>query len=88
LIEREWMLNGILPASVKYKIIWRKAKSLSPTDLRDLADAASRLRVLGVKEDVVQLILASYLRDVDLEILNGDGLDSTAFAQNLKGLSI
>jgi len=88
LIEREWMMNGILPASVKYKVIWRKAKSLSPTDLRDLADAASRLRILGVKEETIQLILASYLRDVDLEIMSGDGMDSTAFANNLKGLSI
>lgn len=88
LIEREWLLNGILPADVKYKIVWRKAKSLSPTDLRNLADAASRLRILGVKEETIQLILASYLRDVDLEIMNGDGLDSAAFANNLKGLSI
>jgi hypothetical protein len=88
LIQREWMLHGIYPANVKYKIIWRKAKSLSPTDLRDLADAASRLRILGVKEETIQLILASYLRDVDLEIMNGDGLDSAAFANNLKGLSI
>jgi hypothetical protein len=88
LIQREWMLHGIFPASVKYKIIWRKAKSLSPTDLRDLADAASRLRILGVKEETIQLILASYLRDVDLEIMNGDGMDSTAFANNLKGISI
>jgi len=88
LIEREWMLHGIYPANVKYKIIWRKAKSLSPTDLRDLADAASRLRILGVKEETIQLILASYLRDVDLEIMSGDGMDSTQFANNLKGLSI
>jgi hypothetical protein len=88
LIQREWMLHGIFPASVKYKIIWRKAKSLSPTDLRDLADACSRLRILGMKEEAIQLILASYLRDVDLEIMNGDGLDSAAFANNLKGLSI
>lgn len=88
LIEREWLLHGILPADVNYKIVWRKAKSLSPTDLRDLADAASRLRILGVKEETIQLILASYLRDVDLEIMNGDGLDSAAFANNLKGLSI
>lgn len=88
LIEREWLLHGVLPADVSYKIIWRKAKSLSPTDLRDLADAASRLRILGVKEETIQLILASYLRDVDLEIMNGDGLDSAAFANNLKGLSI
>jgi hypothetical protein len=34
LIQREWMLHGIFPANVKYKIIWRKAKSLSPTELR------------------------------------------------------
>lgn len=88
LIEREWLLHGILPASVQYKVIWRKAKSLSPTDLRDLADAASRLRVLGVREETVQLILAGYLRDVDLDIMQGDGLDSAAFANNLKGLSI
>ncbi len=88
LIEREWMLHGILPAGVKYKVIWRKAKSLSPTDLRDLADAASRLRILGVKEETIQLILAGYLRDVDLDIMSGDGMDSTAFANNLKGLSI
>jgi hypothetical protein len=88
LIEREWMLHGILPASVDYKIVWRKAKSLSPTELRDLADAGARLRVLGVKEEVIQLLLAAYIRDVDLDILSGDGLDSSAFAANLKGLSI
>jgi ethanolamine ammonia-lyase small subunit len=43
---------------------------------------------VGVKEDVVQVILASYLQDVDLDILQGDGLDSAAFANNLKGISI
>jgi hypothetical protein len=88
LLQREWMLNGLYPADIEYKIIWRKARTLSPTDLRDLADAASRLRVVGVKEDVVQVILASYLQDVDLDILQGDGLDSAAFANNLKGISI
>lgn len=88
LLEREWLLHGIYPADVEYKIIWRKARTLSPADLRDLADAAARLRVLGVKEDVVQVILASYLQDVDLDILSGDGLDSAAFANNLKGISI
>lgn len=88
LLEREWLLHGIYPADVEYKIIWRKARTLSPADLRDLADAAARLRLLGVKEDVVQVILASYLQDVDLDILKGDGLDSAAFANNLKGISI
>jgi hypothetical protein len=88
LLKRQWLLKGIYPDAVDYKIIWRTAKVLNPTDLRDLADAASRLRILGVKEETLQLILASYLRNVELEIMDGDGLDSAAFANNLKGLSI
>lgn len=88
LLKRQWLLKGIYPEDVDYEIIWRSAKTLSPTELRDLADAASRLRILGVKEETIQLILASYLRNVDLEIMSGDGLDSAAFANNLKGISI
>lgn len=88
LLERQWLLQGIFPASVNYEIIWRKAKSLSPTDLRDLADAMMRLRVLGVKEDIIQSLLAQFLPGVDLEILAGEGMDSERFADMLKGLSI
>jgi hypothetical protein len=88
LLEMEWLLNGIYPADVEYKIIWRKARSLSPTDLRDLADAAARLRLIGIKEETVQLILASYLQDVDLDVLASDGLDSTQLANNMKGISV
>jgi len=88
LVERQWLLKGILPASVEYKIVWRKAKGITPTMLRDLADGMMRLRVLGVKEDIIQMLLAQFIPDVDLDILSGDGLDSEQFAQNLKGLSI
>jgi hypothetical protein len=88
LLERQWLLQGILPASVKYKIIWRKAKSLSPTDLRDLADAGSRLKVLGVKDEIIQVVLATFLRDVDVDILNSDGFSAEQFAKSLQGISI
>jgi hypothetical protein len=88
LLERQWMLQGIYPANVDYKIIWRKAKSLSPADLRDLADAGSRLKLLGVKDEIIQLLMASFLRDVDVDILNMDGFSVEQFAQNLKGVSI
>jgi hypothetical protein len=56
--------------------------------LRDLADALMRLRVLGVKEELIQSLLAQFVPGIDLDMLLGDGLDSTAFANNLKGLSI
>ena len=88
LLERQWLLQGILPASVEYKIIWRKAKSITPADLRDLADAGSRLKVLGVKDEIIQLLMAGYLRDVDVDILNSDGFSAEQFAQTLKGISV
>jgi hypothetical protein len=88
LLERQWLLMGILPASVKYEIVWRTAKPLTPMDLRDLADGLARLRVLGVKEEVIQAIAAMYLRNVDDEIMNGDGFSAEQFAQNIKGISI
>ena len=88
LIERQWLLQGILPASVDYKLVWRAAKTITPTMLRDLADGMMRMRVLGVKEEIIQMLLAQFMPDVDLDILDGDGLDSTAFATNLQGLSI
>jgi hypothetical protein len=88
LLERQWLMQGILPATVQYKIIWRKAKSLSPGDLRDLADAGSRLKVLGVKDEIIQLLMASFLRDVDIDLLNSDGFSAEQFAQTLKGISV
>ncbi len=86
--ELQWMLKGIYPQDLDYKFIWRKAKSLTPVMLRDLADALMRLRVLGVKEELIQSLLAQFVPGIDLDMLLGDGLDSTAFANNLKGLSI
>lgn len=88
LLERQWLLQGILPASVQYEIIWRTAKPLTPADVRDLADGLSRLRLLGVKDEIIQAIAAMYLRNVDDDILNMDGFSVDQFAQNLKGLSI
>ncbi len=88
LLERQWLLKGILPASLEYKIHWRKAKSITPASLRDLADAGSRLKVLGVKDEIIQLLMASFLRDVDIDILDSDGFSAEQFAKSLQGISI
>jgi hypothetical protein len=88
LLERQWLLNGILPASVNYEIIWRTAKPLTPADLRDLADALSRYKLLGVEDGVIKQLAALYLRNVDVDILQSDGFSVDQFAQNLKGISI
>ncbi len=88
LLERQWLLKGILPASVQYEIVWRSAKKLTPTDLRDLADALSRMRVLGVKEEILQALAAMYLRNVDEDVLDADGFSAEQFAKSLQGISI
>jgi len=87
-LERQWLLQGILPSSIKYKIIWRTAKPLTPADLRDLGDGLSRLKLIGVKDEIIQLIAASYIQNVEDDLLNMDGFSVDQFAQNLKGLSI
>jgi hypothetical protein len=88
LFERQWLLKGILPATVKYEIVWRLAKKLTPADLRDLADALARLRVLGVNEEIIQSIAAMYLRNVDDEIMSGDAFSAEQFAKSIQGISI
>ena len=87
-LERQWLLAGILPSSIKYKIIWRTAKQLTPADYRDLGDALSRFKLLGVKDDIIQAIAAGFIPDVDDDILNMDGFSVDQFAQNLKGISV
>jgi hypothetical protein len=87
-LERQWLLAGILPEAVDYQIVWRTAKPLTPADLRDLGDGLSRLKLLGVKDEIIQSIAAMYLRNVDDDIMNMDGFSADQFAQNLKGISV
>lgn len=86
--ELQWLLKGILPEDIGYQIGWRKAKSLTPVMLRDLADGIMRLRVLGVKIELLQSLLAQFIPGIDLDILTDGGLDTEKFANTLKGLSI
>jgi len=88
LLERQWLMKGILPASIKYEILWRTAKPLTPADLRDLADGLARLRVLGIPEDIIKQLAALYMRNVDDDILSLDSFSAEQFAKSLQGISI
>lgn len=88
LLERQWLLKGILPASIKYEILWRTAKPLTPAMLRDLADGLARLRVLGVSEDIIKQLAALYIRNVDDDLLDMDSFSAEQFAKSLQGISI
>jgi hypothetical protein len=88
LLERQWLLKGILPANIKYEILWRTAKPLTPASLRDLADGLARLRVLGISEDIIKQLAALYIRNVDDDLLDMDSFSAAQFAQSLQGISI
>jgi hypothetical protein len=91
LLERQWLLQGILPESVTYSIIWRPRIQVTPALIRDLADALMKLRLLSVSAEDINAILAYFLPGVAInaESLNAlDNGDSERFAGMLKGLSI
>lgn len=78
LLEREWLLNGIMPEGVKYSIEWRAKSIVKASDIRDISDAAMRLRILGYSEDVVRAIVARFLPNIDPDMLNAAADDSGA----------
>lgn len=69
LLERQWLLAGILPEGLDYEIIWKVKSSLTAADLRDAADAALRLMALGLGQEAVFEILGKFLPGIDLSAL-------------------
>ncbi|MFP4344249.1 MAG: hypothetical protein ACLFU8_06125 [Anaerolineales bacterium] len=66
LLELQWLLAGIWPAALEYEIEWKSKQLLTAADIRDLADAALKLRALGLPPDVVWQLLAKFFPGVDL----------------------
>lgn len=73
LLELQWLLQGIYPDNVDYSIEWRVRKEPSAADIRDVADAAMKLWVLGVSREVIASVIAKFLPEVDPDELLGDG---------------
>lgn len=91
LLERQWLLKGILPESVEYEIIWRPRIQITPVLIRDLADALLKLKLLNVSDADINAILTYFLPGVEIDALLGAaaaGGDSERLAGMLKGLSI
>lgn len=91
LLERQWLLQGILPESVQYSIIWRPRVNITPVLIRDLADALLKLKLLNVPEEDINAILTYFLPGVEIDALTAAataGGDSERLAGMLKGLTI
>jgi hypothetical protein len=91
LLERQWLLKGILPEGLKYSIEWKRTTSVTAQDIQAVVQAAVQMRLLGVREEAIQAMLSNYLPGVDAKTLfSGEGGtgDTERFAQILKGISV
>jgi hypothetical protein len=69
LLEREWLLNGLLPENMEWEAYWRYRVILSPDELQKLADAVLRLRAAGFSEDLIAKLVARYVPNLTVQEL-------------------
>jgi len=72
LVELQWLLAGIWPGGLDYSIGWKAKQLVTAADVRDVTDAALKMRALGVREEVIWTVLARYLPGIDVEMLARD----------------
>ena len=79
-IDLQLLLAGILPESADYTLAWAKRKVLTPTMLRDLSDAALRLRAFGLDDQIILTLIGQFIPDVDLSqvVLGGGDVERLA----------
>lgn len=84
LLERQWLLAGIWPGSLDWDVHWKTKAAITPADVAAVAEAALRLRALGVREEVIWGVLARFLPGVDSAMMassiaaEGDEVDRIA----------
>jgi hypothetical protein len=65
LLERQWLLQGILPAGLTYKIKWRNKQLITAATVSQATDAALKLMALG-RQDLAAQVLALLLPGLDI----------------------
>ncbi len=66
LLERQWLLMGIVPEGLGYEIKWPSTEVADAATLRDAADAAVRLLALGVPAQTAIEVVSRFVPGVDL----------------------
>ncbi len=70
LLERAWLLAGILPENVKYSVGWPSKKVLIPQDIQALATAVGQMRRDGWSDTAVWALIEPWLPDdLDMDAL-------------------
>ena len=68
LVERQWLLKGILPETLSYAVEWTSKQALTAADLQALGSAVVSLRAAGVltAQTLIRLV-ARFIPDIDVE---------------------
>lgn len=66
LLERQWLLAGLLPETLDYEIKWHSTEVVQAAVVRDISDAAVRLLAIGIPQERVQEIVGMFLPGVEL----------------------
>ncbi|MCP5097205.1 MAG: hypothetical protein GY943_16785 [Chloroflexi bacterium] len=72
LLELQWLLMGILPETLGYKLVPGKKEKVSADDILKAAQAAQILRLLNISEKVIAMILSRFLPGIDMDMLLAD----------------
>lgn len=92
LLERQWLLAGVYPPGLDYQVTWKAQAAVTPREILEVTDAAMRLRMLGMPEEMVWNVLARFLPGIDGEMIsqavqaNAGGEDAARFDAILGGL--
>jgi len=64
LLERQWLLKGILPAGLKYRVSWGNQDVVTAAAVEQAANAGLKLRALGWSDQQVAALLMTLLPDL------------------------
>lgn len=68
LIERQWLLRGILPDGLSWGVTWGKKSRLRPQETAQVVQAIIGLRTSGlVRDETLLVILASMIDGIDVQ---------------------
>ncbi len=89
LVELQLLLAGYFPDGLKIEITWKAKAAVTAQDILNVADAAMRLRLMGMPQEMIWKLLARFIPGIDAETLikeiNPEDGDAGRFDNILKG---
>jgi hypothetical protein len=86
LLHTQWLLMGILPETVEYKITRPSKAVVKPADILQIAQAAQALRSLNVPEAVIGIVLAQFLPGITPDMLQMRNNEPPGDAERLNAI--